>query len=60
MDTIKSTEIAHALYRRHGDKAELEAAQQENRFKDAGDKHEAARWRAIRSSIRQIRGANQG
>ena len=60
MDVIKTTEIAHALYRAHGSKAEIEAAQQENRFKDAGNEEEAANWRAIRGSIRRMRGANQG
>jgi hypothetical protein len=59
MDVIKNTEIARALYRAHGDKAEIEAAQCENRFKDAGNKDEAEKWRAIRGSIRSLRGANQ-
>jgi hypothetical protein len=59
MDVIKVTELARAFYQAHGDKAELEAAQRENRFKEAGDKDEAENWRAIRENIRQIRGANQ-
>lgn len=60
MNTIKVTEMAHALYRSHGDRAELEAAQKENLSKDAGNSDEAARWRAIRGCIRRLRGANQG
>lgn len=60
MKVTKTTEIAHALYRAHGDKAETEAAQRERNFKDAGNEDEAANWRAIRGSVRQIRGANQG
>ena len=59
MDAIKTTEIARALYRAHGNKAEFEAAQCENRFQDAGDEDEADSWRAIRESIRCMRGANQ-
>ncbi|NNE53745.1 MAG: hypothetical protein HKN30_15240 [Sulfitobacter sp.] len=60
MDVLKTNEIAHALYRAHGSKAELEAAQRERACKDAGNGAEAANWRAIRESIRQVRGANQG
>ena len=60
MDVIKTTEIAHALYRAHGDRAELEAAQRERQYQDAGDKREAENWRAIRGSVRRLRGANQG
>ncbi len=59
MDITKSAGIAHALYRSHGDNAELEAARKENLFKAKGDKAEALRWRAIRQSIRRMRGANQ-
>lgn len=59
MEIIKTAEIAHALYRAHGDRAELEAAQRERHFKDAGNNDEAASWRAIRASVRRMRGANQ-
>lgn len=59
MDVVKATEIAHALFRAHGDKAEYEAAQREQKYKDAGNADEARYWRAIRGSIRQMRGANQ-
>jgi hypothetical protein len=59
MDAMKATEIAHALYRTHGDKAEAEAAQRQKRCEAAGDETEAANWRAIRGSIRRLRGANQ-
>ena len=59
MDVIKTTEIAGALYRAHGDKAEFEAAQRENRFRTAGNEDEAGNWRAIRERIRRMRGANQ-
>lgn len=59
MEVIKATEIAHALYRTHGDKAEVVAARREKRFKEAGNDNEAANWRAIRGSVRRMRGANQ-
>ncbi|MBO6883201.1 MAG: hypothetical protein MRY75_03365 [Marivita sp.] len=59
MDMVKASEIARALYRAHGDRAEAEAAQRENEFTDAGNMDEAAYWRSIRGSIRQMRGANQ-
>ncbi|WP_292289152.1 hypothetical protein [Marivita sp.] len=59
MDVMKASEIAHALYRARGDKAEFEAAQREHQYRDAGDEKEAAYWRTIRGSIRQMRGANQ-
>ena len=58
MNLMKKTEIAHALYRAHGDKAEFEAAQKEREQRTAGNEDEAAYWRAIRGSIRQMRGAN--
>lgn len=60
MNVIKVTEIAQALYKAHGDKAELEAAQRENQCHEAGDETEAENWRAIRGSIRRLKGANQG
>ena len=59
MDIIKATEIAQALYRAKGDKAELEAAQRERHYKEAGDEAEMQNWRAIRGSIRRLRGANE-
>ena len=60
MEVVKTTELAHALYHAHGDKAELEAAQHERAAADAGNAEEAADWRAIRSTVRRLRGANQG
>jgi len=42
MDVMKASEIAHALYRARGDKAEFEAAQREHQYRDAGDEKEAA------------------
>lgn len=59
MDVVKTTEMAHALYRARGDAAEWVAAQREKQFKEAGDADEAANWRAIRSNVRRLRGANQ-
>lgn len=59
MDATKASEIAHALYRVRGGRAEYEAAQREQEFTSAGNKEEAEYWRAIRGSIRRMRGANE-
>lgn len=59
MEITKVIEIAHALYRAHGDQAEAEAARKEREYRDAGNEDEAAHWRKIRGSIRQVRGANE-
>ncbi|SMX33488.1 hypothetical protein [Maliponia aquimaris] len=59
MDVTKVIEIAHALYRARGDKAEVEAAQKERHYRETGDEQEAETWRRIRGSIRQMRGANE-
>ena len=59
MELTKTATIAHAFYQAHGDKAELEAAQRENHFRESGDEEEAENWRSIRGSIRRMRGANQ-
>jgi hypothetical protein len=42
-----------------GGRAEYEAAQREQEFTSAGNKEEAEYWRAIRGSIRRMRGANE-
>lgn len=59
MQATDTAKIAHALYQSHGDRAELEAAQREKYFRDAGNETEADNWRSIRGSIRRMRGANQ-
>lgn len=59
MNITKATELAHALYRAHGDKAEAEAAQRKQQSEDAGNAADAAQWRTIQQQIRQFRGANQ-
>jgi hypothetical protein len=59
MDAMKASEIAHALYRVRGDRAEYEAARKEQEFTSAGNAEEAENWRAIRGSIRRLRGANE-
>ncbi len=56
---MATSEYAQALYRAHGNKAEVEVAQRERRAVEAGKTAEAMDWRRIRASIRQIRGANQ-
>lgn len=60
MDALKTAEYARALYSVHGDRAEAEAAQKVRECEAAGNKREAQDWQAVRATIRQIRGPNQG
>ena len=56
MNAEQISQLAHALYRAHGDKAEAEAAA---KARDAGATEEAEDWQAVRAAIRQLRGANE-
>ncbi len=60
MDALKTAQHARALYSAHGDKAEAEAAQKAREFDATGNVEEAQNWQAVRASIRQMRGPNQG
>lgn len=60
MQTGSTTRYAHALYRAHGDMAEVEAARKAQAANDEGQPEEAARWQSIRMHIRELRGARQG
>ncbi|WP_170413914.1 hypothetical protein [Ruegeria atlantica] len=60
MDALKTAQYARALYTAHGDQAEAEAAQKMRECKAAGNMQQARDWQAVRQSIRQIRGPNQG
>ncbi|MDA5093916.1 hypothetical protein O2N63_07430 [Aliiroseovarius sp. KMU-50] len=60
MEFAKIREYARALYDAHGDKAEAEAAQKMRECEEAGHTDQAEDWKAIRESIRSIRGPNQG
>jgi len=53
MNTQDIVQHAHALYRAHGDRAELEAAQKAKR---ASDPSEAETWQKIRMKIKELRG----
>ncbi|MEM9780153.1 MAG: hypothetical protein AAF813_09540 [Pseudomonadota bacterium] len=53
MKTQDLVQHAHALYRAHGDQAEVEAAQKE---KAASTPAEAEDWRSIRFKIKELRG----
>ena len=59
MDGEKIVEYARALYNAHGDKAEAEAAQKAQVCDEAGKADEAQDWRAIRTAIKEMRGAKQ-
>ena len=60
MEAIKVAEYAQALYAAHGDRAEAEAAHRANAALDAQKMDEAQNWKAVRASIRRLRGPNQG
>lgn len=53
MNTQDIIQHAHALYRAHGDRAEVEAAQKAQR---SSDPSEAENWRRIRLKIKELRG----
>ena len=59
MEMTKIAEFARVLYEKHGSKAEAEAAQKAKQFEDAGNAHEAERWRAVRTAINEMRGPHE-
>ncbi|KUJ82018.1 hypothetical protein [Ruegeria profundi] len=60
MDALQTAQYARALYTAHGDQAEAEAAQKMRECEAAGNVQEAKDWQAVRQTIRQFRGPNQG
>ena len=56
MDAVKTAQYARALYSAHGDRAEAEAAQKMRECEAAGNTQQAQDWKAVRRTIRQIRG----
>ncbi len=60
MDALKTAQYARALYTAHGDRAEAEAAKKMRECKAAGRAQQARDWQAVRRTISQIRGPNQG
>ncbi|WP_299724223.1 hypothetical protein [uncultured Tateyamaria sp.] len=59
MEATKVAVYANALYAAHGDRAEAEAAQKATEALSAQKLSEAKAWRAVRASIRRLRGPNQ-
>ncbi|MEC9368627.1 MAG: hypothetical protein VX871_08030 [Pseudomonadota bacterium] len=57
MDMQQIHEYARRLVEVHGDKAELEAAARQKAAESSGDQAEASRWKRIRASVRERRGA---
>ncbi|ASJ75268.1 hypothetical protein IMCC3135_26065 [Granulosicoccus antarcticus IMCC3135] len=55
----KIAEYARVLYERHGNEAEVEAAQKARQFEEAGNSEEAERWRAVRTAINEMRGPHE-
>ncbi len=60
MDALKTAQYARSLYSAHGDRAEAEVAKKMRESEAAGNRQEAQNWQAVRQTIRQIRGPNQG
>lgn len=60
MDALKTAQYARALYSAHGDQAEAEAARKMRECEIAGQTQQAKDWQAVRQTIRQMRGPNQG
>ena len=60
MQTSSITQYAHALYRAHGDMAEVEAARKAHEADTDGQADEARKWQSIRMQIKELRGAHQG
>ena len=59
---MQSTELhehAQKLLQTHGDKAELDAAQKAQKYKDEGKQKQASDWDRIGASIREIRGPHE-
>ena len=59
MQTTEIHEHARKLLDAHGDKAELEAAQNARKFKESGDLKQADHWQKIRTAIHQMRGPHE-
>ncbi|OSQ47258.1 hypothetical protein [Marivita geojedonensis] len=59
MDQVKTHEYARALYKAHGDKAQVEAAQKAKHHEDAGETEEAETWRKIQRAISEMRGPHE-
>jgi hypothetical protein len=59
MEASRIDDVAQRLYRAHGDRAELEAAQKAKDCEDRGSQDEARTWRSVRERIRILRGPNQ-
>ena len=58
MNALEIHECAEELYRAHGDKSELEAAQKSRELRDAGKISQSKDWQKIRQAIAQLRGAH--
>ena len=59
MDAMQISHYAGALYRAHGDKAEVEAARKARECEERGRMSEARDWRDIRAAIQSRRPPRQ-
>ena len=55
MDTVDVAGYARKLFKAHGDRAEVEAAQKAVKYEKSGDTAQAENWKRIRSAIANMR-----
>ncbi len=59
MDTTDISTLARHLFETQGPKAIAEAAQNAERFGEAGDAEQAKMWRRVEAALQQMRGPRQ-
>ena len=59
MNTTDVSALARRLFDAQGAKAIAEAAQNAERFREAGDAEQAATWRRVEAVLREMRGPHQ-
>ena len=60
MDTTDTSALARHLFDTHGAKAIAQAAQNADRFREAGDREQARLWERVEAVLREMRGPRQG
>jgi hypothetical protein len=59
MDTTDIAAVARNMYQAQGAKAVAEAAQNAERFKQAGDEEQAKMWQRVEIHLREMTGPRQ-
>jgi hypothetical protein len=60
MDTTDISALARHLFAAQGARAIAEAAQNAERFREAGDAEQAKMWERVELVLREMRGPHQG